>query len=229
MKRFLSYTALAVLALAVLVYVGLTFFLGSAVKAGVNRIGPKLTQTRVTLDGATISPLTGTGTLTGLSVDNPAGWTTGHAIYLGRVHISMKPFSLFGDHIIIDEIEIDQPEFTYETKIFASNINDLLKNVESGVSGDQPVAETAKKNGQPIKFEVRHFRLLHGRVTVGVGATAVALPMPSVELKELGTANGGITADQLAAAVMKSVTTSVVGATTQAAGQIGTTAGAAMV
>jgi uncharacterized protein involved in outer membrane biogenesis len=206
MKKFLLYFAATVAGLALIVYVSATFFLGSIVKAGVNRIAPKLTQTRVVLDGATISPLTGSGTLTGLSVDNPPGWTEGRAFYLGSIHVAIQPSSFFKDHIVINEITIDGAEFAYETKIISSNINDLLKNIESATGGSKKPEATAA-NGQPLKFEVRHFRLTNSKVTIGVG----------------------ITADQLAFAVMRSVTSGVVSATTQAAGQIGTTAGAAAI
>ncbi len=229
MKRFLSYFLLVVAALAILVYVASTFFLGSIVKAGVNRIGPKLTQTNVVLESATLSPLSGSGTLTGLAVDNPAGWTAGRAFYLGRVHVSLQPLSLFSDHIVINEIEIDQPEFLYETKIFSSNIGDLLAAIEKSVGSDHAETETAGTGHRPVKLEVRHFQMTRGKVTVGVGAKAVELPMPPIELKDLGTKEGGVTPNQLAAAVMKSVTGSVVSATAQASGQIGSTLGAAVI
>ncbi len=229
MKKFFTYLGTAILVLALVTYVGLAYFLGSVVKAGVNRIAPLLTQTKVVLDGANISPLSGSGTLTGLSVDNPAGWSSGRAFYLGQVHVVMKPFSIFGDHVIIEEIVIDQAEFAYETKIISSNISDLLKNVEAAMGGNRQAAASATASGQPTKFEVRHFRLTNGKVTLGVGVAALPLPMPPIELNDLGTKEGGITANQLAFAIMKSVTSDVVGATTHAAGQIGTTAGAAAV
>jgi hypothetical protein len=51
--------------------------------------------------------------------------------------------------------------------------------------------------------------------------------MPPITLTDLGTKEGGITPDQLALAVMKSVTGSIVSATARAAGDIGKTGGAA--
>ncbi|MFI5357539.1 MAG: hypothetical protein ACHQ4G_09405, partial [Opitutales bacterium] len=157
MKRKPLFIVGVIVGLLVVAYIGLTFFLGSIVKAGVNKFGPKLTQTKVELAGAQISPLTGSGTLTGLFVGNPAGWHSDHAFYLGKIHVSIEPLSLLGDHIVIDEITIDQPEFVYETKIVASNIKDLLKNIES-FSGSGGQAATTK-SGKPIKFVVKKFRL----------------------------------------------------------------------
>ncbi len=216
--------------LALIAFVALEFFLGSVITAGVNNFAPKLTQTKVVLDGATISPLSGRGTLKGLVVGNPKGWSDGNICSLGKIHVDVAPFSLLGDHIIVNEISIEAPEFNYETKIIASNVNDLLKNIEAAMGGGKDAAPQATtKSGKPIKFEVKKFRLASGKVRLGVAGAGMTLPMPDIELTDLGTKEGGITPDQLVFAVMKSVTSSVVSATVKAAGQIGSTSGAATV
>jgi uncharacterized protein involved in outer membrane biogenesis len=150
-------------------------------------------------------------------------------LYLGKIHVDVKPFSILGDHIVVNEITIDQPEFVYETKLVASNIGDLLKNIEAATGGKSGDPQATTKSGQPIKFEVRKFVLTNGRVTLGVGPAAMTIPMPPITLENLGTSEGGITPGELAFAVMRSVTGSVVGATVQAAGKLGTTSGAAAV
>ena len=230
MSKKLLYIAGVLAVLAVGAFVAFQFFLGSVVTAGINNFAPKLTQTTVVLDRAKISPLTGSGTLSGLVVGNPKGWSAANLCTLGQVHVDVAPFSILGDHIIVNEIAIDAPEFNYETKIIASNVADLLKNIEATMGGGKDAAPKATaKNGQPIKFEVKKFRLTNGKVRLGIGAAAMTLPMPPIELNDLGTKEGGITPDQLVFAVMKSVTGSVVSATAQAAGQIGSTGGAAAV
>src|ERR1019366_7283215 len=114
-----------------IVGVGVTsFFLGNIVTAGVNNFAPRLTQTKVVLGSAAISPFSGRGTLYGLIVTNPKGWSDANLCSLGKIHVDLAPFSIFGDHIVINEIVIDAPEFNYETKIIASNVHDLLKNIE---------------------------------------------------------------------------------------------------
>lgn len=212
--------------LAVVAVVVLSMFLGSIVTAGVNSFAPKLTQTKVELASATISPLTGSGTLSGLVVGNPQGWSDNNLCAMGKIHVDVAPFSILGDHIIVNEVVIDAPEFNYETKIVASNVKDLLKNIEAATGGGK-ATQPETKGGQPIKFEVKKFSLTNGRVRLGVGGTGAALPMPPISLTDLGTKEGGITPDQLVAAVMRSVTSSIVTATAQAAGDIGKTGGAA--
>src|SRR5271157_5909106 len=119
--KFLKIAA-AVFAVALVAYFGMSLFLGSVVKAGVNRFAPKMTKTRVELAGARISPITGSGVLTGLFVGNPPGWSSDKAFSFGRIHVAVAPFSIFSDHIMVKEIVVDQPEFVYETKLVSSNI-----------------------------------------------------------------------------------------------------------
>ena len=199
------------LVVGLVAYIGVAYFLGSIVKSGVNNFGPKFTQTKVELATANLSPFSGSGTLGGLSVDNPRGWSDGRAFYLGNVHLDVEPMSIFGDHVVINEITIDQPEFTYETKIFSSNIKDLLKNIEEYTgSGGKPAAT---KEGKPIKFVVKKFRLTNGKATLSIGATTVPVPLPPISLDDVGVAEGGITADQLAVVLMKNVLGSLVSGT----------------
>jgi uncharacterized protein involved in outer membrane biogenesis len=216
MKKILLFLIGTTVVLALIVLIGGNFFLGSMVKAGVNEFGPRLTQTKVELASASISPVSGDGTLSGLFVGNPPGWTSDKAFYLGQVHVSIAPGSLFKDHIVINEIVIDQPEFVYETKLVSSNIGDLMKNIEAATGGGKKPAGPVAKDGKQRKFEVKKFTLRNGKVTIGVGATATTLSMPAIELTDIGTREGGITADQVASTVMRSVTAGVISSSTLA-------------
>src|SRR3954468_24157221 len=133
MKKLLLVGTLGLLIVAIGAYITMQFFLGSIVKAGVNKFGPGITQTKVELQSANISPLSGAGTLNGLTIGNPSGWSNANAFHLGSVHIEMEPFSVFHDHVVIKELAIDQAEILYETKIVASNVGGMLKNIEQSV------------------------------------------------------------------------------------------------
>lgn len=209
------------LALALGAYLIVARNLDSMVVKGVNTYGPKLTQSKVELAGASLSPLSGTGTLSGLSVGNPQGWSDGRAFYLGKVHLDIEPRSVLGDPIVINEMLIDQPEFNYETKIISSNIKDLLKNIESFTGAGEPVA----KDGKPRKFIVKKFRCTNGKATVGLAANALTVTLPTISLDNLGVAEGGITASQLSGVLMKQVLSSVVAGSASALGQLGSTSG----
>ena len=226
MKKVLGFGLLGVLLLAIAAFITLQYFIGSIVKSGVNKFGPAITQTPVELQGAAVSPLSGEGTLSGLRVGNPQGWSAGDAFRLGKVHLSMEPFSVFKDHIVINELIIEQPEFLYETRLVTSNINDLLKNIEQTVGGKAAAPQT--KEGKPVKMVVKKLVLRDGKVTVsGAGLAAITVPLPPINMTDIGTAENGITPAQVAFAVMRNVTATIVGAVAQVIAQGGGAAGAA--
>src|SRR6185312_8443798 len=144
----------------------------------------QLTQTSVHLDAADISPLSGSGTLTGLAVGNPKGWSDANAFSFAKIHVSVAPGSVFGSPIIVNEVVIEKPEILYETKIISSNLGDLLKNLENATGGgSHPSSSTeAASAGRPARFEVKHFSMQGGTVHIGLGVKAVTVPLPPITL-----------------------------------------------
>lgn len=224
MKKLLLILGGVVLILIVGVYIGAVYFLGNIVQAGVHKFGPQLTGTKVELASAQLSPLTGVGTLSGFTVGNPPGWSDHNAFSLGKAHLDMEPKSLFGDVVVVNELVIDQPEFLYETKLVSSNLKDILKNIEAyaGKGGEQPTA----KDGKPKKFIIRKLQFTNGKATVGIAATALPVPLPEINLQDLGVAEGGLTINQIAVRVSTDVVATIVRATAGAFGQLGGAAGA---
>ena len=226
-KRKLPWILGGLLVLVAVGYFCSALVVGSIVKTGVNQFAPSITKTSVHLEGARLSPLSGSGTLTGLLVGNPAGWSGDKAFYIGKIHIGVVPTSIFSDCIVLKDVTVDSPEFTYETRVVSSNIGELLKNIQGSSSDKANAGAPTDKAGKPLKFIIRHFAMTNGRVTLGIGPTALTLPMPPVVLDDIGVAEQGVSANELAVAVMRSVTGGVVKATTDAAGKIGSTMGAA--
>jgi hypothetical protein len=228
MKKLLIILS-CLLAIVVIGAIAASFFLGTIVTKGVNTFAPKITGTKVTLDSASISPLSGSGTLTGLFVGNPAGWKSDKAFSFAKIHVSVAPMSLVGDHIVVNKVLIDSPEFVYETKIISSNIKELLNNIEASIGGgsSKPGDQPTTQDGKPLKFEVKSFRLENAKVTLGVGPTAITMPMPPIVLTDLGTAEGGITPDQLAAKVLTNVLGNITQAVAESALNVGSASGAA--
>lgn len=209
MKKLLKIVAVLFL-LGVIALVAVGFFLGPIVTKAVNAVGPKVTGTRVELDGAKISPLTGGGTLKGLFVGNPEGWTGDKAFYLGEIRASVKPASLIGDYVMVNEVFIDGPEFVYEKRLIGgSNIDALLKQIEANTGGGKtpPTTEPAKDEApaKPMKFAVKSFVLKDAKMSLVAGGQTISVPLPTITITDLGVAEGGITADQVATAVLKRV------------------------
>jgi hypothetical protein len=209
MKKLLKVLVILGL-LGVIALVAVGFFLGPIVTKAVNTVGPKITGTRVELDGAKISPLTGGGTLVGLFVGNPEGWTGDKAIYVGTMRASVQPTSLLGDHIVVNEVFVDGPEFVFEKKLLGgSNIDALLKQIEAntGGGGAAPAAgtEPAKPAGKPLKFAVKSFVVQNAKMSLVVAGQTITVPLPPLTITDLGVAEGGITPDQVASRVLQRI------------------------
>lgn len=207
MKILLSILG-ALLALAIIGFFVVAFSLGSIVKAGVNKKGPEMTQSKVELGGAQISPFSGKGTLSNLVVGNPAGWQSPNAFSLGSIAIDVEPRSLTTDRVVVNSILIDRPEITYETRVTTSNLQDLLKNVQQAAGSDQSTSNV--KSGKSIKIEVKRFQLQNAKIKALAGSTTANIDMPNLVIEDLGTREGGLTPAQLSAAIVKAVTTQAV-------------------
>ncbi len=207
-KKLLLWLGGGVLLLVVAAYLVLIFFCGSIVKSRINKFGPELTQTKVVLAGAQLSPLSGTGTLSGLVVGNPKGWSAPDAFTLKSIHIDLVPSSVFSDHIVINEIVIDDPELVYETRLISSNIGDLIKSINKATS-KKPADGPTAQNGKPTTFVIKKLRLEKGHVKLGVGPTAVTLDLPATEFDNLGS-DGGVSAEQLSLLVMRTIASDIV-------------------
>ncbi|HUG11848.1 MAG TPA: hypothetical protein VMM36_12585 [Opitutaceae bacterium] len=200
---------LVILIIIVLLALGTFFFLGSAlstaVTSAVNSIAPQVTGTKVTLGSALISPFNGTGSLNDLYVGNPEGFSDGKAFSCGKAHVNVRIRSVLSDTIVIEEVIIEAPEFVYESKITSSNIGKILDNVNKFVGTSEPAAQT--EGGK--KIEIKRFVLEGAVVSVSAAGMTMPVPVPKMEITDIGTAKGGVLPAEAAAEVLKRVLASV--------------------
>ena len=213
------------IAVAIVAVVIVSKILDSAVTKGVNTFAPQITGTTVTLESANISPLSGAGSLSGLVIGNPEGWSDNNLASLGNIHLDVAPMSLLGDTIVIEDMIIESPEFRYETKLIASNVKDPLKNIEKIVgAGSEEGAEESESTEKRIA--IKRFILRNGKVTIGAGDAAVTVPLPNLELNDLGSPEKGLTPVQLTGAISKEIVGDIIGAAVKGLTTMGGTSGA---
>lgn len=212
-------------AVAVVAVVIVSQMLDSAVKSGVNTFAPQITGTTVTLESASISPLSGSGSLGGLVIGNPEGWSDNNLASLGNIHIDVAPLSLLGDTIVIEDMVIDSPEFRYETKLIASNVKDLLKNIEK-IAGAGSEEDDEAEDSAETRIAIKRFILRNGKVSIGTGDSTVTVPLPDLELNDLGSPEKGLTPVQLVGAVSKEIVGDIIGAAVKGLTTMGGTSGA---
>lgn len=229
MKKILIRICIALVVLVVLAALAVHFFLDSAVKKGVETIGPKLTKVDVKLDGVHISLLSGSGKIKGLMVGNPEPYKTPHSISVGTASLELKPGSLLSDKLIIKSINVEAPEITFEGGLGGNNLSKILANLNettSGPGGTNASAGTTPKEQQKAnkKLEVDDFTITGAKLQANItdlGGKTMTVPLPTIHLTNLGTGPEGITASELAKEVLSAIEKESAKAVASSASDIG--------
>jgi len=192
--------------------------LDRGIKAAVETVGPRLTQSSVTLDDVELSLTTGEGSFHGLVVGNPKGFKTPSAFSLGEIFLSIDPESVTTDTIVIKSIRIVAPEITYESGNGTTNLAQLQKNVEQATGGGSRAAssETAStEEGAEKKLIIRDLKINHGKLSYSnplLKDKALALELPAIHLTGIGEKSNGASAAEVVSQVLAAINKSAANA-----------------
>src|SRR5262245_24810509 len=102
---------LAVLVLVIILGGAFYYFYsnaGAIIKSAIEHYGSEATRTAVHVSSVNLALSTGEGSLSGLRVANPEGYSAGDALALGKISVTVDPKSALGDGpIVIREVNID--------------------------------------------------------------------------------------------------------------------------
>src|SRR5262245_19077708 len=193
--------------------------LNSLVKKGVETVGPRVTKVDVKLGAVKLSPFSGSGELSQFVIGNPEGYKTPSAFQFGNVKLAVQPSSVFSDVVVIDEINIQAPEITFEGTLDGqNNLMKILDNLKSSAPatqkpGEKEPAPSGEKKEK--KFIVKKFVLDNAKLDLKLNVASLSVkPAPvqvaPVHLDNIGVAENGVTAGELSMTVMKPLVTNVV-------------------
>ncbi|HEX6983169.1 MAG TPA: AsmA family protein [Balneolaceae bacterium] len=124
-------------AIVIIGFIVLSFTVDGIVKSNIEEIGSEMLNTRVDVDDVSISILDGTGTIEGIAVQNPEGFSDSAAIKLQRIHMKIDLSSLLSDTVVIDTIIVNQPMLYFEQKANgAINLKELTDNIDMTSSSE---------------------------------------------------------------------------------------------
>lgn len=215
MKRALLIGVIAVVVVVGGAVVFLYSSIDSIVKAAVEEVGSRATQTKVTLDSVKISPTSGEGALNGFRMGNPTGFKTDNAMRFNTVSVKLDVGSLTKDAILIKEVVIAGPQITYELGGGGSNIATIQKNVDAFAKsmgagqGGGAKQEPAKDGGKKVIIENLYIR--DGKIGVAasmLGGKQMDASLPTIHLKDIGKDKGGATPAEVADKVLTSISSS---------------------
>ena len=220
-KKILIGTGVGILVVIAAVVIIVGFFLGDVIKAGMETIGPKVTQTTLTVDSVSVSILTGSGGVNGLVLGNPEGFKSTNAISVGKAAVSVAPFSVLGDKIVIKSVEVREPEINFDgNPLGANNLQKIMDNVTAFTGGPQDKTADTNAPAQPgapkpaKKLQVDDFLIVGAKVHFN----GVTLPLPDIHLSNLGQGPDGITPAALIKEVLGQVTTATLKAVVTSGG-----------
>ena len=180
-KKILLSSVIGLLVVIIVAVIVVGLFLGKIVKAGMETVGPKITQTTLTVDSVDVSLLTGSATVKNLVLGNPEGFKAPNAISVGLVAVSVSPMSVLSDKIVVKSVRVESPEITFEGNPFGAN---NLKKIEDNVNAAAASLQSAPSTNQPAttaapakpgkKLEVDEFLITGGKIHFGTGPHAAA-------------------------------------------------------
>jgi uncharacterized protein involved in outer membrane biogenesis len=210
MKKILSIVGIVVLVLIVVVLL----FLGSIVKTGIEKVGPKIAGVPINVEKVVINPLGGVVNVKGLIIGNPEGFKTDSAMDLGEFKLDIAMGSLFSDTIVIKQILVDAPEITYERGLKTSNLGTLLDTLKAEEKQEEEtvVEETPKEKAVGKKVIIEDFQLndakIHATFTA-MGGRKMQIPLGSIQMTDIGKESGGTSVIDATTEVLTKVVASV--------------------
>ena len=174
------------------------------IEAAAEELLTRAVGTEVTIESIDVALANGELSILGLTVANPAGFHTPHALEASEVRVAMELASLLEDTVVVREIVVEKPLLAYEVGPDGSNLEALQRNAESfagsgaGTSGGAPTRR--------ILIENLHVR--DGRVAasaVFLEGKSWKVPLPDIHLRNLSSGEGGIAV----AGVVKEVTAEI--------------------
>ncbi|WP_309386118.1 hypothetical protein [Cerasicoccus frondis] len=161
-KILIAFLLLIIIGL-VAVYFSINSIVGGAVTKGFNRFGPEVTGTKTFIESTGVNVFDGDIGINGLFIGNPDGFEKPSAVECGEIYVDIEPSSLFSDTIVVNEIRIVKPLFTYDQNLATNNLTKLQKQIDENMkkfkkAGDKPSDQPAEAPAeeQPSKTLILH-------------------------------------------------------------------------
>jgi len=196
------------LACVTVVFLGAVFWVDSFIASGVEGVGTELTGTQVTVEGASVSPLSGSGTISGFRVANPEGYEKGHAVVADEISVELEVSTLLSDPIVVEKVTVENPALNLARQGTEVNLRAILQNVNRA-------ADESPSSGSTMVIE--HFLVKNGAIDVYVNVgreRSARKDLPRIELRDLGRDEGGLPARQ----IVQAVANRIVGVTLETGG-----------
>lgn len=221
----LKKAALGIMALLIIVGIAASYLwsnLDLLVKDAIEKYGNAATQTTVDLKTVRLSLASGEGTLSGLTIGSPSGFTAPSSFYLGSISVKVDPQSVTGNGpMIIKDLTITSPQITYEMGASGKT------NLQTIIHNAQNYAGTSQQRSKPDTDQAANDnerKLIINSLTISNGQILIIQPhlkhpltamLPTIHMENIGKNNGGVSPAEIAQLLLGTVSENTANAAKQ--------------
>lgn len=200
MRNVLIFVVLAVLAVGVYLFLNA----GSIVEKVIETVGSDATGTAVEVGSVELDIGAGRAGIFNFTIDNPEGFSDGHAFALDEISIVVDTENSTRDLLVLSEVVVASPRVLYEIVNGGSNMDVIRASVDAyqaRVGGGG-----ASSGGTETKMIIDRLRFTGGTVIATAAGERVEVDLPPLTLRNIGRDSGGETAAQVAAQIADRLT-----------------------
>ena len=199
MKKWILGIGGGLVALVLVAVVVLYFNLNRIVRSTVETQSTQSLNLKTDLGGANVSVFGQSLGLSILAIANPEGFSTPHLMTLGNVGVQVSLTDLRGEPVRVKEINLQAPKLVIEQAGGKFNFKSAMDQIP-------PIEST-----EPLMLVIDRLIITGGQVVLRPGIpgmdTEINIPLPPIELKNIGTADGAQNGAAVKEVVMQIVTT----------------------
>jgi hypothetical protein len=204
-RNVIVLTIASLLVLIVVMILLLVQNLDGVVKRAIERYGSETAGTAVRVDDVSIALRKGRGTLRGLTVANPTGFSATPLFALNDITLTISPGSLASEVPVVDELRIGATAFRYELdQAGRSNLGVLQKQMKN--QAREGVDEQKQSSAKRIR--IKRLVIADGEAIFELGQLGIGRAtarVPGVTLTDLG-GKRGLTPQELSKVVLEALT-----------------------
>lgn len=194
-------------ALAVLIFLGIAFFLRGSldglVKGAIEHYGSAMTGASIKIGKMEIRTTDGQTIISNMEIGNPTGFKTPYALKVDKIDVVVDMSTLTRDVVVIRKIVIVAPNVIYEKGEKMTNFDAIQKNIATYLG---PSKTGEKESGKKLIVEQLLISDAKAEASAPILAgKTVAIPLPNITLNDIGKAKGGVTPGELGQTIANAI------------------------
>lgn len=214
MKWFIRILVVLAVLIAGLLWFGYSK-IDDLLKMGIEKAGTEALQAPVTIQKLKISMFSGAGTIEGLEIGTPTGFSVPCSLRINQADIAINTAASKEDRIVIQHLRFNEPDIHLEVGPGGTNLSQIAKNARATADSITPAAPEAKQSSSPVlrpkqpqkelKLQVDELLITGAKVNASAGVlpgAQASVTLPEIKLTDLGAGPEGLTPAELTAVIL---------------------------